>query len=260
MQQTVPAALGGFRGLRGELLIALKKAPHPLTARELAEGFGVTPNALRRHLRALEDEGLVRYSREVRGVGAPVFAYGLTAGGEALFPQAYAPVLAAVLAAVREQAGPEGVVALLARQWDGLIAGAQARLAELPLGERAQLVAELRTSQGYMAEAATDGDGATVIREHHCAIRDVAEQFPEICAAEQQLLERLLGARVERRGHILGGCAACEYVVRETAPAAAPACCDAHEAVPCAGCEGQLPPLGAHPSAGNAAERTRPSV
>jgi hypothetical protein len=111
-----------------------------------------------------------------------------------------------------------------------------------------------------MAEAATDGDGATVIREHHCAIRDVAEQFPEICAAEQQLLERLLGARVERRGHILGGCAACEYVVRETAPAAAPACCDAHEAVPCAGCEGQLPPLGAHPSAGNAAERTRPSV
>lgn len=239
MQQTVPAALGGFRGLRGELLIALKKSTHPLTAKELAERFRLTPNALRRHLRALEDEGLVRYSREVRGVGAPVFAYGLTAAGEALFPQGYAPVLASVLHALRAEQGSEAVVALLGRLWDGLVAGATPRLAELPLAERAQLVAELRTSQGYMAESAVGADGEAVILEHHCAIRDVAEQFPEICAAEQLLLERLLGAPVQRTGHILGGCAACEYVVRSTADtAAAPraACCDAHEAVPCAGC------------------------
>ena len=75
--------LSGFRGLRAELLVALKKAPHALTARELAVRFDLTPNALRRHLQALEDEGLVRYRREVRGVGAPVFAYALTEAGQA---------------------------------------------------------------------------------------------------------------------------------------------------------------------------------
>ena len=93
----VPATLGGFRGLRAELLVALKKAPHPLTTKDLAEPFGVTPNALRRHLDLLEEEELVRHQREVRGVGAPVFAYSLTPAGEALFPQGYASVLAAVL-------------------------------------------------------------------------------------------------------------------------------------------------------------------
>ncbi len=98
--QHAPASLSGFRGLRAELLVALKKAPHALTAKELAEQFGLTPNALRRHLDSLEAEGLVRYRREVRGVGAPVYAYSLTEGGQALFPQAYAPVLAAVLDAV----------------------------------------------------------------------------------------------------------------------------------------------------------------
>jgi DeoR family suf operon transcriptional repressor len=215
--QHVPSTLGGFRGLRAELLIALKKAPHPLTAKELGDRFGLTPNALRRHLDSLEAEELVRHRREVRGVGAPVHAYGLTEAGEALFPQAYAPVLAAVLEAVRETAGPAGVRQLFARQWAGLVEGAGERLAELPLPERAQLVAELRSSQGYMADAAPLDGGAAVIREHHCAVRDVATRFPEICEAELELMERLLGVPVERTGHMLSGCATCEYTARPRA-------------------------------------------
>jgi DeoR family suf operon transcriptional repressor len=213
--QQVPATLSGFRGLRAELLVALKKAPHPLTTKELAEQFGVTPNALRRHLDLLEAEDLVRHQREVRGVGAPVFAYSLTAAGEALFPQGYALVLAAVLESVRETAGTDGVLAVARRQWAGLIEQASPRLAELPLHERAQLLAELRSSQGFMAEAHSTGD-STVVREHHCAIRDVAERFPEICAAEQEFVERMLAVPVTRTSHILDGCSCCEYATTMT--------------------------------------------
>ena len=215
------APLGGFRGLRAELLIALKKAPHPLTARELAERFGVTPNALRRHLDALEADALVTHDREVRGVGAPVYAYALADAGEALFPQAYAPVLEAVLDTLREAAGTEGVRTAIRRQWAPLVSGAGSRLAELPLEERAQLVAELRSSQGYMAEAAPNMDGSVTVREHHCAVRDVVARFPEICAAEQELLEELLGVPVVRTQYIPAGCAVCEYVAT-AAPHAGP--------------------------------------
>ncbi len=212
------APLGGFRGLRAELLIALKKAPQALTARELAAQFGVTPNALRRHLDALEADALVRHDREVRGVGAPVHAYALTSAGEALFPQAYAPVLEAVLETLREAAGTEGVRAAVRRQWAPLVDGAGSRLAELPLEERAQLVAELRSSQGYMAEATPNANGSVAVREHHCAVRDVVARFPEICAAEQELMEELLGVPVVRTRYIPDGCAICEYVA--TAPGA----------------------------------------
>lgn len=220
--QQVPATLGGFRGLRAELLVALKKAPQPLTIKELAEQFGVTPNGLRRHLDVLEEEELVRHQREVRGVGAPVFAYSLTAAGEALFPQGYATVLAAVLESVREVAGPEGVIALARRQWQGLVEQASPRLAELPLHERAQLVAELRSSQGFMAEAHATDSGA-LVREHHCAIRDVAERFPEICTAEQEFVERMLAVPVTRTAHILDGCSCCEYTTTTNAAAPTPA-------------------------------------
>ena len=75
--QDVIGALGGFRGVRADLLVALKKA-QPLTAHELGQQFGLTANGLRRYLKALEEDGLVRYERAVHGVGAPVFAYSLT--------------------------------------------------------------------------------------------------------------------------------------------------------------------------------------
>src|SRR5687768_11192237 len=102
-------SLAGFRGIRGDVLVALKKA-QPVTAKELAAEFRLTPNALRRHLKELEAEGFVRCAREVRGVGGPVLAYSLTEAGEGLFPRAYDVTLATVLDGVRERNGPEAVV------------------------------------------------------------------------------------------------------------------------------------------------------
>lgn len=211
----VAASLSGYRGLKADLLVALKKA-QPLTAKELGERFGLTANALRRHLKALEEAEVVRYRREVRGVGGPVYAYSLTASGESLFPNAYSDALVAALESLGERAGPEAVVGLFERQWGALAAEAGPALAGLPLGERAQLLAELRSSQGYMAEAVLEPgeEGAVVVREHNCAVRAAADRFPEICAAERAMFERILDATVERRRHILAGCNTCEYVVR----------------------------------------------
>ena len=123
-------APAGFRGTRGEILTALKKA-QPLTAKELASKFGVTPNALRRHLKELETEGIVRYQREIRGVGGPVCAFSLTDAGEALFPRAYEKALAEVLDLVREQQGDEGLVQLFQRRWDDIARVARPELEQL---------------------------------------------------------------------------------------------------------------------------------
>ena len=111
--QDVISALGGFRGVRAELLVALKKA-QPLTAHELGEQFGLTANGLRRYLKALEEDGLVRYERAVHGVGAPVFAYSLAPAGEALFPRSYVSVLATALDALRAEQGTAAVAGVFA--------------------------------------------------------------------------------------------------------------------------------------------------
>lgn len=219
--EDVVGALGGFRGVRAELLVALKKA-QPLSAHELGEQFGLTANALRRHLKALEDDGLVRYQREVRGVGAPVFTYSLTAAGEALFPRSYVQVLAAALEALRAQTGDAAVEAVLEAEWKRLADEAAPVLEALPLAERVPLVAELLTAKGYMGVALTAAEGSAAtaadaprytLRIHNCAVRDIVERFPEACAVEAKYVERLLGVPLVRGAHRRDGCSHCDYGV-----------------------------------------------
>jgi DeoR family suf operon transcriptional repressor len=205
------------------LLVALRKA-QPLTAHELGEQFGLTANALRRHLKALEEDGLVRYERDVRGVGAPVFAYSLTTAGEALFPRSYVQVLATALEALRTHTGEQAVEAVLEAEWRRLADEAGPVLEALPLEERVPLVAELLTAKGYMAEvvstspersvvAGTSEEPRVTLRIHNCAMREIAERFPQACAVEEKFVERLLGVPLVRQAHRLGGCGHCEYGV-----------------------------------------------
>src|SRR5438128_1819061 len=96
--------LAAHKGPRGDILLELKRS-QPLTAKELAQKLGVSPNAIRHHLKELEAEGLIAYGREQRGVGAPTFAFRLSAAGEELFPRRYEEALTEVLQRVSEKGG-----------------------------------------------------------------------------------------------------------------------------------------------------------
>jgi DeoR family suf operon transcriptional repressor len=207
----------GHKGQRGAVLTLLKRE-QPLTARELAATLGISLSAVRHHLKELEAEALIVYRREHRGVGAPVFAYSLSPAGEELFPRRYGEALSAMLGAVVERDGREAAVGMLESYFDLLARRIRTELEGVPQADRLGVVARLLSQEGYMAEVrpwegAADRTEA-VLTEHNCPIPAVAERFPEICAAEVKYLADVLGAEVERTGHILSGCPACEYRVR----------------------------------------------
>ncbi|MEQ1689826.1 MAG: HTH domain-containing protein [Gemmatimonas sp.] len=214
--EAVIAALGGFRGVRAELLVALKRS-QPMTAQELGVQFGLTANALRRYLKVLEEDGFVDFVRKVRGVGAPVYTYSLTEAGEALFPRRYMAVLATALDALQLASSPQAVTAVLEAEWQGLAEEAGPVVDALPLGERVAMVAELLSARGYMAEAVEvrpPGEAViTTLRIHNCALGEIAERFPDACVAEARVLERLLGVPLVRGAHRRDGCGRCEYGV-----------------------------------------------
>src|SRR3972149_10743469 len=97
-------SVAGHRGLRGQGLLEGKKF-QTITAKELAARFGVSANAVRRHLKELELEGLVRFGREQQALGAPAFAYRLTDQGEAQFPNDYRDALTELLRHVAQKTG-----------------------------------------------------------------------------------------------------------------------------------------------------------
>lgn len=211
-----PAHIAGHRGLRSQILLEVKKS-QPVTARELAARFGVSANAVRRHLKELEIEGLVQFVREQNGLGAPAFAYQLTAPGEALFPNGYRDALTGLLAQVAEKDGRGAVVEMFEQRYAQLARRIKAELETVPQAERISVVARVLTEQGYMAEWREDA-GTFHLSEHNCAMRAVVDRFPEICAVEERFLKDVLGADVQRDAHIVRGCNACEYSISFAAP------------------------------------------
>ena len=207
-----PAAPLGHKGPRAAILVELKRGSR-LTATELAAKLGTSLDAIRHHLKELEAEALVEYTRERHGVGAPVFVYHLTAAGEALFPRRYEETLMQVLDHVVEREGRAAAVEMLEGQFQALGRRLQPALEGAAAPRRLELVAQALVDEGYMAEWHGTEDGGALI-EHNCAIRAVAERFPEVCAAEAKFLESSLGAEVRRQSHILSGCSACAYSVR----------------------------------------------
>jgi DeoR family transcriptional regulator, suf operon transcriptional repressor len=217
LQQESASPLG-YRGMRGAVLVQLKRS-EVLTTKELASRVGASLNAIRHHLRELEEQGLVRYQRQHRGVGAPVFAYRLTSAGQALFPQRYEATLTSLLDQMVQRDGHAGTAARLESRYDVLAAQLREQLGDAPIQERLSAVVRLLSSEGYMAEASLS-DGTATLTEHNCAIRLVAQRFPEICAAEAKFLAAVLGGAVKRERHILSGCSACEYRVHLEEPSA----------------------------------------
>jgi DeoR family suf operon transcriptional repressor len=203
----------GQKGQRGAVLLQLKRA-QSLTAKELATRLGVSLNAARHHLKELEVEGLVEYEREHRGVGAPAFAYRLSAAGEALFPRRYEETLTSLLDHLVEHHGRDAAVAMLESHFAGLARRLHGELANSSPQERLRVIGRVLSEEGYMAEVSSAHAGDGTLTEHNCAIPAVAERFPEICAAEARFLAEVLGAEVSRREHMLSGCSACEYHVR----------------------------------------------
>lgn len=202
----------GQKGPRGEILVALKRAGR-LTARELGQLLSLSLNAVRHHLKELELERLVVYERVQQGVGAPVFAYRLSAEAERLFPHRYEEALTDLLEHLVEREGREAAIAALEAHFARRAARLRPQLDGLDTAERVTRLAEALSADGYMAEG-TAGICCGTLTEHHCPMRAVADRFPELCEAERRFLTTLLERPVERKQHRLAGDGACQYRVR----------------------------------------------
>src|SRR5919206_126518 len=87
---------------RSRLLALLREGSW--TVDDLADHLGLTDNAVRFHLDALESDGSVQKAGVRRlGVGQPAVLYSLSPTAEDSFSKAYAPVLVATIAELRDR-------------------------------------------------------------------------------------------------------------------------------------------------------------
>lgn len=193
------------------LLYALKSSG-PQTAATLAEQLEVTAVAIRQTLERLEAEGLVAFEDRRVSVGRPKRFWTLTAAGHARFPDRHSALTLEILNATSAIFGEEGIDRLITHREDRTRATYGAALAGLPLAEKVARLAELRSAEGYMAEARNE-NGQLLLVENHCPICVAATRCQNFCRSELAVFADVLGpdVAIERVEHIVSGARRCAY-------------------------------------------------
>ncbi|MFC7330477.1 helix-turn-helix transcriptional regulator [Marinactinospora rubrisoli] len=209
-----PAEHGAETGTRARVARLILEHG-PITAATLGERLGLTPAAIRRHLDNLMQEGMVEARdarpRGRRGRGRPARVFAITGAGRDTFGHGYDDLATNALRFLAEKAGPAAVSEFARRQVADLERRYRPMLAKVPPQQRARLLAEALSSDGYAASAgeAPAPGGGEQLCQHHCPVAHVAAEFPELCEAEIELFARLLGTPVRRLATIAHGDAVC---------------------------------------------------
>ncbi len=193
-------------------ILQLLRRQGPLGVQELAEALGLAPVTVRYHLSVLEQEGKVAREVERRGVGRPRHLYRLTP--EARQERGKEAELAdQLLRTVKRTLGERAAQQMLEQIAEQLAAEKAAALAGLPLEERLQVLVETLGAEGFLAEWERTG-GQILLREYDCPYLLLRHNHPEVCQVDAAVLERILGAPVERTATTDGeGEFCCTFVV-----------------------------------------------
>ena len=181
---------------RDRLLALLRESAW--TVDDLAERLGVTDNAVRFHLDALERSGTVRKERvrKIGVVGQPASIYSLSPGGEEAFSRAYAPVLIACLEELRDRTSASQVVAFLKRVGKRLARGFSQ--SEGPLSSRVNRASDLLNALCGITSVEKSGKAYRIVGRA-CPLSRAVEADHCVCAAVTTLVAEVVGAEVTER-------------------------------------------------------------
>ena len=166
------------------------------TVEELAQAIGVTANAIRAQLTALERDGLVR-REEIRhrvGAGKPPWLFGLTAAAEAEYSRAYVPALTALAETLSGELGAGALRRLFARVGQRLAASVP------DPGDATAVQFAGRILESLGASVKIDaGSTPAMVEGVACPLAATVSRCPDSCEIVRSLLADATGANVETR-------------------------------------------------------------
>lgn len=207
----------------------------PISATDIAEEFGLTAAGVRRHLDNIVADGhaeIVTVSRSGQR-GRPAKMFRLTDAGRRHFGHDYDTLALLALRALKQTGGEAAVENFAAQRIHQLLGDldvdqvhqletndsgdatsstattrAESSDEEDDVVGKARAIADALTDRGYAATVDNSAGGVQICR-HHCPIQDVAQEFPELCAAEHRVVAELLGQHTQPLATIADGNGIC---------------------------------------------------
>lgn len=195
-----------------QLLELLLKNKSGLTVDELSKRLEITRNAVRQHLGALGNDGLVTQGVTRPSGGRPEHLYVLTGAGKEFFPRHYSWFAQLIIDGIKREHGTEGLRERLSAT--GSRVAEQLRAQRPGFETREQKVeglAALMDELGYNAWSTTGADRVPVIEADNCVFHELALKDPDICHFDLALLGTFTDSNVDHQECMARGGNVCRF-------------------------------------------------
>jgi predicted ArsR family transcriptional regulator len=183
-----PSSLAGTRGLIIDLVRRSRSS-----ATEIAEQLGLSYNAVRAHLAALERDGLIRSAGLRRGGTRPAVVYELAPGVDDALSRAYMPFASQLVRVLADRLS-ERELGETMREVGRRLAG-ELPPTSGPLMQRVESASAVLQELGAPNEIERT-NGTVRIRGYGCLLAAAVHGEPHVCRAMETLLEELVGTPV----------------------------------------------------------------
>jgi predicted ArsR family transcriptional regulator len=187
------------------------------TIKELEELLGVTTNAVRQHLQALQADGYIERRQVNVGVGRPHHAYSISAKAHDLFACHCDDLALTLLEEVFALEGPERAGMLLGRVGDRLAQRYASSVRGEVLQERVEQLADALYKRGVLTDVEVEDENYIVLHAYNCPYHELAQEHRSICEMDEEVMRKILGSDVNLSECMMDGHRGCSFVVSKPA-------------------------------------------
>jgi len=186
---------------------------------ELARKLGINESAVRRHLEALEREGLVCSKFERRKRGRPKKMFSLTTDGRGMFPRKSGELLSLIVQKMTSRYGEEEVNSLMSAVSKDFAEKLITKEIQGDLENRLRQMVQLLDDYGFFASLSKLGD-KYVIEYRNCVFEDIIPHFGKyVCNIDEEITRIVAGeVNIDWKERIAEGDKRCVQIVSPSSP------------------------------------------
>lgn len=190
------------------LLEVLLHTPGGASVEHLTRELGITHNAVRTHLIALQRDGVIERLGQQRTGGRPEHLFVLTPAGRETFPRRYREIAESLIAAVERTLGHGALDKVMHGM--GTEAGRRLVPPRSPKASVSQTAAAMK-ELGYEASLSVSDKRGEEIVARNCVFHELAAKYPAVCQFDLAFMEATVGRAVEHRECMLRGGQVCRF-------------------------------------------------
>lgn len=186
---------------------------------ELARKLGINESAIRRHLDALEREGLVSSKFERRKRGRPKKMFSLTTDGRGMFPRKSGILLSLLIQRITRRYGEEEASSLMSAVAKDFAEKLITKEIRGDLENRLRQMVQLLDDYGFFASLSKLGD-KYLIEYRNCVFEDIIPHFGKyVCNIDEEVTRIVAGeASIEWKERIAEGDKRCLQIISPSGP------------------------------------------